>query len=88
MLLFTTGRGTPMGLPTPTIKISSNSAIAQKKPQWSDCNAGALLEGTTQDELTRKLCGQAMRIASGEVKTKNEDYGYKEIAIWKEGVTL
>ncbi len=88
MVLFTTGRGTPLGLPVPTIKISSNSAIAQKKPQWIDFNAGALLEGAAMDELARQLLDLVLQAASGETKTKNEIHGYKEIAIWKEGVTL
>ncbi|MFL5383878.1 MAG: UxaA family hydrolase, partial [Longimicrobiaceae bacterium] len=45
LLLFTTGRGTPLGFPVPTLKVSSNTAIAQKKPHWIDFNAGALLDG-------------------------------------------
>ena len=88
MILFTTGRGTPLGLPVPTIKISSNTAIAQKKPQWIDFNAGALLDGAAQNELSEQLLQLILQVASGEVKAKNEVNGYKEIAIWKEGVTL
>jgi len=89
MILFTTGRGTPLGLPVPTIKISSNSAIYQKKPQWIDFNAGALLDGAaTQDELSQQLLSLVLQVASGEMKTQNEIHGYKEIAIWKDGVTL
>jgi len=89
MLLFTTGRGTPLGLPVPTIKISSNSAIYQKKPQWIDFNAGALLDGAeTMDSLAQQLLDLIIKTASGEMKTKNEIHGYKEIAIWKDGVTL
>jgi len=89
MILFTTGRGTPLGLPVPTIKISSNSAIYQKKPQWIDFNAGALLDGTeTMDGLAQQLLDLVIKVASGEMKTKNELHGYKEIAIWKDGVTL
>lgn len=88
MILFTTGRGTPLGLPVPTIKISSNTALAQKKPQWIDFNAGALLEGASMDALTEQLLEKILRVASGEEQAKNESNGYKEIAIWKEGVTL
>jgi altronate hydrolase len=88
MILFTTGRGTPLGLPVPTIKISSNSAIAQKKPQWIDFNAGALLEDASMNALTQQLLEKILRIASGEEQAKNESNGYREIAIWKEGVTL
>jgi len=89
MILFTTGRGTPLGLPVPTIKISSNTAIAQKKPQWIDFNAGALLDGAeTMDGLAQQLLDLMINVASGDMKTKNEIHGYKEIAIWKDGVML
>ena len=89
LLLFTTGRGTPLGFPVPTIKISSNSAIAEKKPHWIDFNAGALLDGTaTMDGLAEELFAYVLDVASGRVRTNNEKHGYREIAIWKEGVTL
>ena len=88
ILLFTTGRGTPLGFPVPTIKISSNSAIAEKKPHWIDFNAGALLEGeATLEGLADELFARILEVASGR-QTNNEKHGYREIAIWKEGVTL
>jgi altronate hydrolase len=89
MLLFTTGRGTPLGFPVPTVKVSSNSEIAVKKPHWIDYNAGALLDGTSSiDALTDDLFSLVLDIASGRKQTNNERHGYREIAIWKEGVTL
>jgi altronate hydrolase len=89
VLLFTTGRGTPLGFPVPTIKISSNSHIAEKKPHWIDFNAGALLDGAaTLDGLADELLARILDVASGRVRTNNEVHGYREIAIWKEGVTL
>jgi altronate hydrolase len=89
LLLFTTGRGTPLGFPVPTVKIASNHAIAEKKPHWIDVDAGAVLDGTTTlDALADTLLTQVIAIASGEAKTKNELSGNREIAIWKEGVTL
>ena len=89
VLLFTTGRGTPLGFPVPTVKISSNSHIAEKKPHWIDFNAGALLDGAaTLDELADELFARVLDVASGRVLTNNEKHGYREIAIWKEGVTL
>jgi altronate hydrolase len=88
VLLFTTGRGTPLGFPVPTIKISSNSHIAEKKPHWIDFNAGALLDGSTSlDALADELFARILDVASGR-QTNNEKHGYREIAIWKEGVTL
>jgi altronate hydrolase len=89
VLLFTTGRGTPLGFPVPTIKISSNSAIAAKKPHWIDFNSGELLDGTrSMDELANDLFSYVLEVASGVKKTNNEVHGYREIAIWKDGVTL
>lgn len=89
VLLFTTGRGTPLGFPVPTIKISSNSEIAAKKPHWIDFNAGALLDGTRDmDELADELFAYVLDVASGRKRTNNEVQGYREIAIWKDGVTL
>jgi altronate hydrolase len=89
LLLFTTGRGTPLGFPVPTLKISSNTAIAEKKPHWIDLNAGALLDGSaTMDRLADDLFALILDVASGRELANNEKHGYREIAIWKEGVTL
>ncbi|HYN82870.1 MAG TPA: altronate dehydratase family protein [Gemmatimonadaceae bacterium] len=89
VLLFTTGRGTPLGFPVPTIKISSNSDIAARKPHWIDFDAGPLLDGSrSQDELADELLQLILDVASGKKLARNEEQGYREIAIWKEGVTL
>jgi altronate hydrolase len=89
VLLFTTGRGTPLGFPVPTVKISTNTPIAEKKPHWIDFNAGALLDGTASvEELADALFQRILDVASGRVATNNERYDYREIAIWKDGVTL
>ena len=89
ILLFTTGRGTPLGFPVPTIKVSSNTDIATRKPHWIDFNAGELLDGTkTMAQLEDDLFALILAAASGERLANNEKNGYREIAIWKEGVTL
>jgi altronate hydrolase len=89
LLLFTTGRGTPLGFPVPTIKIASNSEIAAKKPHWIDFNAGTLLDGgATLDSLADDLLTLILDVASGRRLARNEEHDYREIAIWKEGVTL
>lgn len=89
IVLFTTGRGTPLGFPVPTLKISSNKEIAEKKPHWIDFDAGSLLDGTSDmSELEADLFDLVLRVASGEERAKNELNDYREIAIWKEGVTL
>ncbi len=89
LLLFTTGRGNPMGFPVPTVKISSNTDLATRKPQWIDFNAGPIADGTnTFEVLTDELWQRILAIASGTERTRNETRGHREIAIWKDGVTL
>lgn len=86
LILFTTGRGTPFGSAVPTIKISTNTALYQKKTAWIDMDAGALLSGDTEEtdsELLQLVCA----VASGE-RTCAERLGAREIAIFKNGVTL
>jgi altronate hydrolase len=89
MVLFTTGRGTPMGFPAPTIKISTNSPLAEKKPSWIDFDAGPIALGTGDFEsLSDRLFDLVLDVASGRTRTKSEINGFREISIWKDGVTL
>jgi altronate hydrolase len=89
VLLFTTGRGTPLGFPVPTVKISSNSEIARRKPHWIDFDAGGLLDdASAMDAKADALFAFVLDVASGRAQTNNERNGIREIAIWKEGVTL
>ena len=85
-ILFTTGRGTPLGFPVPTIKIASNSDLAARKPGWVDFDAGAVLD-TGFDAASEALLARIVAVASGET-TAAERNGEREIAIWKRGVTL
>lgn len=87
IVLFTTGRGTPLGFPAPTLKISSNSALAKAKPHWIDFDAGRVLAGESSVALTDELLAQIIAVASG-AKARNEVNEEREIAIWKDGVTL
>jgi altronate hydrolase len=88
LILFTTGRGTPFGCPVPTVKVSSNSALAAKKKGWIDFNAGRLLEGSDFDTLTEEFLDYIIALASGEIKTHSELLDKHELAIFKDGVTL
>ncbi|MDR1570051.1 MAG: altronate dehydratase family protein [Oscillospiraceae bacterium] len=106
IILFTTGRGTPLGSPVPVIKVSSNSEIARRKPHWIDFDAGAifrgygaqpssirgggaepLAEGEPIAALAERLFAFVLETASGRA-TLSEKGGYREIAIFKDGVTL
>lgn len=87
MVLFTTGRGTPFASPVPTVKISSNSTLAQRKKNWIDFNAGTMVEDQPKEELVQELFDFVIAVASGK-KGKAEEAGYHDMAILKQGVTL
>ena len=87
MVLFSTGRGTPFGCPVPTVKIASNSALAEKKKGWIDFNAGRLLDGASLEQLGEELLALVLEIAGGK-QTRNEENGFHDLAIFKQGVTL
>lgn len=88
LIIFTTGRGTPLGGPVPTLKVASNSALASKKNRWIDFDAGRLLQGENLADLSAELLQLIMDIASGRNQCRNEIMGSRQIAIFKDGVTL
>ena len=88
IVLFTTGRGTPFGGPTPTVKLATNTTLADRKKNWIDFNAGKLVENTSMEDLSEEFFQYIIQVASGKEQTKNELFGYKEIAIFKDGVTM
>lgn len=87
IVLFTTGRGTPFGAFVPTMKISTNTKLFEFKKNWIDFNAGTLLEGKTMEEVLKDFIGFIIETANGK-HLKHEETGFKEIAIFKTGVTL
>ena len=88
MVLFTTGRGTPLGGVVPTVKVATNSTLAEKKPHWIDFDAGPIATGaTTVSGLRDAFIDTVLAIAGGKA-TRNEDNGIGEIVIFKSGVTL
>jgi len=87
LVLFTTGRGTPFGSFIPTMKISTNSNLFERKKNWIDFNAGQLLENKSMDQLLEEFIEFIVAVASGK-KLKHEESGFKEISIFKTGVTL
>ncbi len=88
IVLFTTGRGTPFGSPVPTVKISSNNELYAKKKNWIDFNAGQLLLGRTMEEVSSEFYAYILALASGEIQCKTEENGIRDLAIFKDGVTL
>jgi altronate hydrolase len=84
LILFTTGRGTPVGTGVPTLKVATNHTLAERKKNWIDFDASPCLEGK---DLSDELLALILRVASGE-EALNEKNGYREISIFKDGVTL
>ncbi|WP_413505244.1 UxaA family hydrolase [Serratia grimesii] len=87
MVLFSTGRGTPYGGFVPTVKLATNSELAAKKPHWIDFDAGKLIHGTSMDRLLEQFVDLIVAIANGQA-TCNEVNDFRELAIFKSGVTL
>ena len=87
IVLFTTGRGTPFGTFISTMKVSTNSNLYKNKANWIDFNAGELVDGTDMKTLLKKFINKIIAVANGE-QTCNEKNGYREISIFKNGVTL
>ena len=87
LILFTTGRGTPFGAPAPTVKISTNTALFEKKGGWIDFNAGTVAQGESLDDAGDRLLDYVLSVASG-AQTQTEKRGAREISIFKDGVVL
>jgi altronate hydrolase len=87
IILFTTGRGTPFGTYVPTMKISTNTPLYIKKPSWIYFNAGTFVENEAIDDVNERFIDYIIRVANGE-QVNNEKKNYREIAIFKSGVTL
>ncbi|TKI06945.1 UxaA family hydrolase [Martelella alba] len=87
MVLFSTGRGTPYGGFVPTVKLATNSELAAKKPHWIDFDAGRLIHGKTMEEILSEFVDFIVAIANGK-PTRNEINDFRELAIFKSGVTL
>lgn len=87
IVLFSTGRGTPFGTFVPTMKISTNSNLYNNKKNWIDFNAGQLVDGKSMTELVPEFIDKVLAVVSGE-QAQNEKNGYREISIFKNGVTL
>lgn len=87
MVLFTTGRGTPFGSFVPTMKISTNTPLFENKPGWIDFNAGTIVHGESMEAAAERFTSYLLEVASG-VQVNNEKKGYREISIFKTGVTL
>ena len=90
-VIFTTGRGTPCGFAAPVFRLSSNTALALKKPGWIDYDAGRLLDAADADAveaLNDELYTAVMDAVNGKTSTCTEKNRYFQIGILKDGVIL
>lgn len=88
IILFTTGRGTPFGAPAVTVKVATNSQLYAHKRNWIDFNAGTIVEGETVADAGHRLLEYVLQVAGGQATTQAEKNNYRDIAIFKDGVTL
>ncbi|MED0585952.1 altronate dehydratase family protein [Bacillus subtilis] len=88
IVLFTTGRGTPFGTFVPTVKVATNTELYEAKPHWIDFNAGLLAEDDVHEEyVLREFIQYMIEVASGQL-VNHEKNDFRELAIFKSGVTL
>lgn len=84
-ILFTTGRGTPVGFPAvPVIKISTNSELFEAMADDIDLDAGTILTGKSAAEVGEEILSLLLRVAGGE-KVKAEINGQAVFAFAQEG---
>jgi altronate hydrolase len=90
VVLFTTGLGTPTGNPVaPVVKISTNSALAQRMHDIIDIDAGRILSGeVSATQMGETILEQVISVASGETRTRAELKAQEDFIPWKRGVSL
>jgi altronate hydrolase len=90
VVLFTTGLGTPTGNPiAPVIKISTNTALANRMPDIIDLDAGPIISGeSTIQAMGEQILDLVIKVASGELHTKAEQKNQQDFIPWKRGVSL
>jgi altronate hydrolase len=90
VVLFTTGLGTPTGNPiTPVIKLSTNSALAQRMSDIIDVDTGSIITvESTIEQMGEQILDRVVQVASGELRTKAEENSQEDFIPWKRGVSL
>jgi altronate hydrolase len=90
VVLFTTGLGTPTGNPiAPVVKLSTNSALAQRMPDIIDIDTGGIISGEkTIEQMGEEVLDLVIQVASGKIRTKAESKGQEDFIPWKRGISL
>jgi altronate dehydratase large subunit len=89
VIVFTTGRGTPLGAPVvPVIKVATNNRIFEHMRENIDINAGDIIEGKdTVRTVGERIFEEVIEVASGK-KTRAEILGHSEFAIHGLGLSV
>ena len=91
LICFTTGRGSAYGCaPSPSLKLSTNTALWLKQEDDIDINCGEVIDGSASiDAMGERIFQQMLRTASGD-KTKSEVHGYgqNEFVPWALGAVM
>ncbi|MCF3109687.1 altronate dehydratase family protein [Niabella sp. CC-SYL272] len=90
LILFTTGLGTPTGNPVcPTIKIATNTSLANRMGDIIDINTGGIIDGEkTIEQMGEEILEYCIKAASGEVIPKAVLLNQDDFIPWKRGVSL
>jgi altronate hydrolase len=90
LILFTTGLGTPTGNPVaPTIKIATNSKLANRMNDIIDIDTGPIIHGEKNiEQMGDQILDYCIRAASGEITPKAVLLGQDDFIPWKRGVSL
>lgn len=90
LILFTTGLGTPTGNPVcPTIKVATNSVLANKMSDIIDIDCGGVISGEkTLQQMGEEILEYCIKAASGEVIPKAVQLNQDDFIPWKRGVSL
>ncbi|GAA4967074.1 altronate dehydratase family protein [Kineococcus glutinatus] len=90
VVCFTTGRGSVFGCkPAPSLKLATNSDVYRRMEDDMDVDCGVVLEGTSVEEMGRRIFDLVLETASGR-RTKSEEIGVgdEEFTPWQLGAVM
>src|ERR1035441_4540657 len=91
LICFTTGRGSAYGCaPSPSLKLSTNTALWERQEEDIDINCGEIVDGgATVESIGERIFGLMLETASGG-KTQSEKHGYgqNEFVPWALGAVM
>ncbi len=91
LICFTTGRGSAYGCaPSPSLKLSTNTALWNRQQDDIDIDCGGIVEGADSvDAVGERIFRQMLATASGEAtKSERHGYGQNEFVPWQLGAVM